>query len=77
MLNKKKTDDQIVICCEYKYQINNFGFTTQPTSGKYYQQSEVYSRLNVLFDTYIIPFECIKFKREYYNTKKCEVIANV
>lgn len=77
MLKQKKTDDQIVICCEYKHQINNFGFTTQPTSGNYCQQREVYGRLNVLFDTYIIAFERTKFKREYYNTKKCEVIANV
>ena len=45
---KKKTDDQIVICCEHKYQINNFGFATQPTSGKYYQQREVYGRLKCM-----------------------------
>lgn len=49
MLNKKKTDDQIVICCEYEYQINNFGFTTQPTSGKYYRQREVYERRNAVY----------------------------
>ena len=44
--NKKKTDDQIVICCEYKHQINNFGFTTQPTNGNYNQQREVCERRN-------------------------------
>lgn len=48
MLKQKKTDDQIVICCEYKYQINNFGFTTQPTNGNYYQQREVYERLKCI-----------------------------
>lgn len=49
MLNKKKTDDQIVICYEHRYQINNFGFTTQPISGKYYQQREVYERRNAVY----------------------------